>query len=95
MEVNIITQEEFSLLKDLLEELNTKVAKIAHILPNHLSDIWLDNQETSKILHVTNRTLQRYRDERLITFSQIGSKILYKRSDVERFLANHQIIAME
>lgn len=94
MEINIITLEEFNQLKDLIINLNAKVDKIVNVLP-HISDIWLDNRETSKILHVTTRTLQRYRDEKLISFSQIGSKILYKRSDIERFLADHKIRARE
>ena len=46
----------------------------------------LDNQEVSQLLHVSYRTLQRYRTEGLLPFVKLGQKIYYKTSDVREFV---------
>lgn len=51
--------------------------------------LWLDNQDAMKLLKVSKRTLQNWRDQGLIGFCQIGSKIYYNRKDVDAFLENH------
>jgi excisionase family DNA binding protein len=50
---------------------------------------WLDNNEAAELLKVTKRTLQNWRDEGLIGFSQVGSKIYYNREDIDRMLLKH------
>lgn len=47
---------------------------------------WLDNQEVCEILAISVRTLQTYRDTRLLPYSCIKHKIFYKSEDVEVFL---------
>lgn len=48
---------------------------------------WLDNQDVCNILNVSKRTLQTYRDNGKLPFTQIDRKIYYKPTDVE-FLLN-------
>lgn len=43
-----------------------------------------------ELLDVSLRTAQTWRDEGKITFSQVGSKIYYKLSDVEKFMHNYR-----
>ncbi|MFC5271383.1 helix-turn-helix domain-containing protein [Adhaeribacter terreus] len=50
---------------------------------------WLDNQHLMKQLKVSKRTLQNWRDQGLISFSQIGSKIYYNQKDIDTFLEKH------
>ena len=50
------------------------------------SDKWLDNCETCRLLNVSARTMQTYRDTGKLPYSQINNKIYYKASDVEAFL---------
>jgi len=50
---------------------------------------WLDNDEAASLLKVSARTLQSWRDERIIKFSQIGRQIYYKREDIDRMLEQH------
>ena len=38
-------------------------------------------------LKVSRRTLQDYRNNGMIAYYQLGGKILYKESDIERMLA--------
>ena len=47
---------------------------------------WLDNQEVCEILGISKRTLQSYRDNGILPFSQIGHKMFYRSEDVQRVL---------
>lgn len=47
---------------------------------------WLDNQEVCEILGISKRTLQTYRDNGTLAFSQIGHKMFYRPDDVERVI---------
>jgi hypothetical protein len=49
----------------------------------------LDNQDLCLMLHISKRTLQRYRSEGLIHYITIGQKIYYKASDVRAFVESH------
>ena len=44
---------------------------------------WLDNQDVCIILNISKRSLQTYRDNDTIPFTQIGHKIYYKPEDIE------------
>jgi hypothetical protein len=46
----------------------------------------LDNQDLCFMLHVSKRTLQRYRTEGGLPYLKRGQKIYYKASDVKEFL---------
>ncbi len=47
---------------------------------------WLDNQDVCEILNVTKRTLQNYRDNGTLPYTQIERKIYYKPEDVQDLL---------
>ena len=48
-----------------------------------------NNVEAASILKVSVRTLQKYRDNGLIEFSQVGRKIVYTLAQIEVFLARN------
>lgn len=52
---------------------------------------WLTGDEICRLLRVSKRTLQNYRDKRVIPFSQIGRKIYYKYSDITNYLELHYV----
>ncbi|MCD9854507.1 aldehyde dehydrogenase family protein [Epilithonimonas sp. JDS] len=52
-------------------------------------DTFLDNQEFLILMKISKRTAQIWRDEGRISFSQVGNKIYYKLSDVEKLLNEH------
>ena len=54
-----------------------------------IQKIWYTNEELMDLLQISRRTLSNWRDQGLIGFSQIGSKIYYNRSDVEKFMNQH------
>lgn len=47
---------------------------------------WLHNGDVCRLLNISKRTLQHYRDMGVLPFAQIGHKCYYKREDVERLL---------
>lgn len=47
---------------------------------------FLTDKEISERLKVSLRTLQDYRDNGLLPYHQLGGKILYKESDIEKVL---------
>jgi Transcriptional regulators of sugar metabolism len=46
----------------------------------------LDNQDLCELLHVSKRTLQRYRDSGELQFQTLYHKTFYKKSDVLAFI---------
>ena len=47
---------------------------------------WLDSQDVCEILGISKRTLQSYRDNGILPFSQIGHKMFYRSEDVQTVL---------
>ncbi|NDV95446.1 helix-turn-helix domain-containing protein [Dysgonomonas sp. 521] len=47
---------------------------------------YLTDKELSERLKISRRALQEYRNEGKIPYYQIGAKVLYKESDIERML---------
>ena len=46
----------------------------------------LHNGDVCRLLNISKRTLQHYRDTGVLPFTQIGHKCYYKREDVEALL---------
>jgi hypothetical protein len=51
----------------------------------------ISNEKFIERLEISRRTAQTWRDEGLIEFFQIGSKIFYTEEGIEKFLNNHKI----
>ena len=51
---------------------------------------WLDSQEVCLLLGFSKWTLQYYRSSGRLAYSQIGGKIYYKSSDIERIIADSE-----
>ncbi|MDR0606152.1 MAG: helix-turn-helix domain-containing protein [Bacteroidales bacterium] len=47
---------------------------------------WLDNQDVCQMLNISKRTLQTYRDNGTLPYSQINHKMYYKPEDVQRVM---------
>ena len=48
---------------------------------------WLDNQDVCLILNISKRTLQTYRDNGTLPYSQVNHKMYYKPDDIERVMS--------
>lgn len=84
----VVPQEEWQSLHEKLDRLTELVERSQSAVSN--AD-WLESEEARKLLGVSPKTWQNYRDQRLIPFSQIGRKIYVNRADLDAFLRNHRI----
>lgn len=86
----VIPQEEWL-------SLHEKLDRLAELFANrNASDReseWIESDAARKMLGVSPKTWQNYRDQRIIPFSQIGRKIYVNRADLESFMRSHYINA--
>ena len=80
MEFKIIEGRTFERIKRCLHELVERSKKLS---PSRIEDEWWDNQDVCRILNISKRTLQTYRDNGTLAYTQINHKIFYKPEDVE------------
>ena len=85
MDAIIFTKDQFT---DLMTKLDTIQSQLS-IKADPKKETFLDNQELLQLMKISKRTAQTWRDEGKISFSQVGSKIYYKLSDVEKLLQEH------
>ena len=52
---------------------------------------WIESTDARKMLGVSQKTWQTYRDSRALPVSQFGRKIYVTRSDIDAFLLSHTI----
>ncbi|HZX74072.1 MAG TPA: helix-turn-helix domain-containing protein [Cyclobacteriaceae bacterium] len=87
MEVITIESQAYKELLAQLQQIKSQLDSLKKMAP--LEDTWLDNNEVVQLLKVSKRTLQTYRDDGKLSFSQVGSKIYYRSSDIDNFLKRH------
>ena len=91
MEVITITSEAFQKIQNDISEISKSISSSNNKQP--LSENWLDIADVCQVLHISKRTLQSYRDNGTLSFSQIGGKIYFKASDIEAHLQKHYVKA--
>lgn len=74
-------KEDLQEMKNLLTKKNTE----------KVENEWIESVKARKMLGVSPKTWQTYRDRRIIPFAQIGRKILVKRADLDAFMDAHYI----
>jgi hypothetical protein len=85
MEAIILTKDQYTDLLAKIDNINAQLNSKA----DAKKETFLDNQEFLQLMKISKRTAQTWRDEGKISFSQVGSKIYYKLSDVEKLLQAH------
>ncbi|WP_288739574.1 helix-turn-helix domain-containing protein [uncultured Coprobacter sp.] len=86
MEIVIIEKKAFEALLSGVGALTEKVSALHERCDDKRMSNWLDGENVCRLLHISPRTLQTLRDNRLIGFSQINRKFYYKPDEVERLL---------
>lgn len=74
----------------MLEKIQAETAEInsklnAGALQNP-EDVFYNNQEFMKLMDISKRTAQDWRDKKIIGYFQIGNKIYYRLSDIKTLL---------
>jgi hypothetical protein len=49
-------------------------------------DSWLDSYEVMKRLHISKRTLFRWRKKGIVPYTRMGGKYFYREKDVQRVM---------
>ena len=68
---------------------SSRMKKLAH--PPLHQDQWLDNQDLSRLLHVSVRSLQHYRSEGILPYKMMHKKAYYTKKGVMDFLNKHVV----
>lgn len=84
----VIPQEFLSKVESELQELKTILLEKSE---SERASEWIESVKIPKLLGITRKTWQTYRDKRMIPFSQVGSKIFVKKADLDKFLDSHYI----
>ena len=91
-ENEIITQQDpqMQMFAQLMESVLKKLERYcATARPMLDGEVYLTSEEVCKLLRLSSRTLQEYRDNGTIAYYKIGGKILYKQSDIQAMLERH------
>lgn len=86
----LMPEAEWDRLKQQLDDIKNFVADNKSKKDD---DVWLTINEAAKVLKVSRKTLQIYRNRHYVPFSQFGRKICFKKSDIERFMNGNVIEA--
>jgi len=90
MEVLVIEKEVFQEAFNELSALTDSLQQFISTYPiGKEKEKWLDAQEVCQLLGINKRTLQNYKDQKLLPFSCIHRKNYFKRSDVEQLLTSN------
>ena len=90
MEVITIESEAYKSLVSKIEKIAGYVAE-AQLPSEEKKEAWLDSNQLAEALGISTRTLQRLRDENLISYSMLRGRCMYKLSEVERCLEERTI----
>jgi hypothetical protein len=88
MEIIAIEQKTF---EQMIQSFESFANQVKTVCGNERSnENWLDNEAVCRLLTVSQRTLQSYRDNGILPYSQIGHKCYYRAADVEQFINEQQ-----
>lgn len=93
MKHNITIQFDADLLQTFENLIKEAVKEQLPQLRNSFQKNWLSTEEVMEMMNVSRRTVQNYRDEGKISYSQDGRKILYPRESIEKYLRENMIKA--
>ncbi len=63
------------------------IEKMIETLPTYVnSETYLTGEEVRNLFGLSQRSLQNYRDERIIPYTAFGGKILYPMSEIAKIL---------
>ena len=92
MEVITKDTEEVRAYFEALEEGMRYIDTVtAHLRPAMNGEVYFTGEDVCRMLHITSRTLQGYRTQRLIPYISLPGKTLYRQSDLLRMLEENYV----
>jgi len=84
--------EEIVAYQEMIKRLRNRIEDILkNYRPVMNGEIYLSGEDVCRLLHISKRTLQQYRDDNILPFIQVGGKIIYKESDILTILEQNYI----
>ncbi|KGF44364.1 MULTISPECIES: helix-turn-helix domain-containing protein [Prevotella] len=82
--------DDMQVVLSALEGVNRRIKEVAQThKPLFEGEHFLTGKEVCERLYISPRTLQDYRDRKIIPYTQFAGKILYKASDLEKMLEDN------
>jgi excisionase family DNA binding protein len=82
-------------VQTFLTSLDEMFACIQTLINDHNShpngEKYLINRDVCRLLNVSPRTLQKWRDEKTIPFFRLKGKILYRKADIEAWFSTKTV----
>ncbi|PTL32265.1 DNA-binding protein [Prevotella sp. oral taxon 376] len=79
--------DEMQLVVSALRGVGKRIVEVAQThKPLFAGELFLTGKEVCERLYISPRTLQDYRDRRIIPYTQFAGKILYRLSDINQLL---------
>jgi hypothetical protein len=88
-----ITQKEAERIYVKIASLEVSIKKQQQYISSE--DLFFDNQEFMQLMNISLRTAQQWRNNKIISFSQIGSKIYYRLADIQKLLDENYVSKKE
>ncbi|WP_086949895.1 helix-turn-helix domain-containing protein [Sphingobacterium sp. JB170] len=84
--------EEIIAHQELIMQLRSRIEEILkNYRPVMNGEIYLSGEDVCRLLHISKRTLQQYRDDKILPYIQIGGKIIYKEKDLMNVLEQNYV----
>ena len=84
--------DDMQVVLSALEGMNRRIKEVAQThKPLFGGEHFRTGKEVCERLYISPRTLQDYRDRKVIPYTQFAGKILYKASDLEKLLEENSI----
>ena len=79
--------DEMQLVVSALRSVGKRIVEVAETHKTLFAgELFLTGKEVCERLYISPRTLQDYRDRKIIPYTQFAGKILYRASDLEKIL---------
>ena len=86
MNIINVDAETFEQMLSKFESFAKRMETLCRVHGNKENREWLDNQDVCMILNISKRSLQNYRDNGTLPYTQIGHKMFYRADDIERIV---------
>ena len=94
MTMDLLTNETEEIIahQEMIMQLRRRIEEILkNYRPVMNGEIYLSGEDVCKLLHISKRTLQQYRNDHILPYIQIGGKIIYKERDILTILEKNYI----
>jgi hypothetical protein len=76
--------------QSMLEAIMMEITQLKQLIQtrslNDQGEEWMGGDDVMKMLNISSKTLQNYRDRRIIPFTKIGKKIFYNKKEIDKLL---------